>query len=72
MPIHLFPVSFQMNDPDLCFSLGEVLGSGTFGKVYRAMNTKTGEMVAIKRMEFNPTKQKQMVTQEAEHMDRSN
>ena len=31
---------------------GRVLGQGSFGKVYEAMNMATGEMVAIKRIEL--------------------
>lgn len=29
---------------------GEVVGTGTFGKVYRGLNTKTGELLAIKQV----------------------
>jgi len=42
-----------MNDPEVSFQIGRVLGSGTFGKVFEAMNTKNGEFVAVKRIELN-------------------
>lgn len=34
----------------LSWRQGEVVGTGTFGKVYRGLNTKTGELLAIKQV----------------------
>lgn len=33
------------------YELGKLLGQGTFGKVYYAKNTKTGQVVAIKAID---------------------
>jgi hypothetical protein len=32
---------------------GEVIGKGSFGKVYLGMNTKSGEMIAVKQIQLN-------------------
>lgn len=32
------------------YKIGKVLGDGTFGSVLKAVNKKTGEIVAIKKM----------------------
>lgn len=36
----------------MTFVFGKRLGKGSFGSVYEAMNTATGEMVAIKQIEI--------------------
>lgn len=33
---------------------GELIGKGSFGKVYLGMNTTTGEILAVKQVEVNP------------------
>ncbi|KAK4962126.1 hypothetical protein LTR28_004763 [Elasticomyces elasticus] len=33
---------------------GELIGKGTFGRVYLGMNTTTGELLAVKQVEVNP------------------
>jgi len=33
---------------------GQLIGKGTFGKVYLGMNTTTGELLAVKQVEVNP------------------
>lgn len=38
--------------PDTTFKLGNCIGRGQFGSVYRALNTSTGGMVAIKRIKL--------------------
>jgi len=35
------------------YDIGEMIGHGTFGKVYKARNSKTGELVAIKAISKN-------------------
>jgi serine/threonine protein kinase len=37
-------------DSPLRWRKGEVIGEGTFGKVYRGLNEKTGESLAIKQL----------------------
>lgn len=37
-------------DSPLRWRKGEVIGEGTFGKVYKGMNEKTGELLAIKQL----------------------
>jgi len=38
------------------YKVGKVLGDGTFGSVVKAVNTQTGQVVAIKRMKSKYTK----------------
>lgn len=38
------------------YKVGKVLGDGTFGSVVKAVNTETGQIVAIKRMKTKYTK----------------
>lgn len=33
---------------------GQLIGKGTFGRVYLGMNTTTGELLAVKQVEINP------------------
>lgn len=39
---------FQSVDPSHDFELLEILGKGSYGRVYRAKSTKSGEVVAVK------------------------
>jgi len=32
------------------YKIGDLLGDGSFGSVYRAVNVNTGQVVAIKKM----------------------
>lgn len=48
-------------DSDVSFQLGRALGSGTFGTVFEAMNSRTGEMVAIKRISLKSHKMQQQL-----------
>jgi serine/threonine protein kinase len=58
-----------MSDNDISFQLGKIIGQGTFGKVYEAMNTKTGEMYAIKRIDIKPHKATQMIAMAKSEID---
>lgn len=44
---------FSEEDPEKLFSELQEIGHGSFGAVYFARNTKTGEGVAIKKMSYN-------------------
>lgn len=40
--------------PTFKWMRGELIGKGTFGRVYLGMNTTTGELLAVKQVEVNP------------------
>ncbi|EMD00223.1 hypothetical protein BAUCODRAFT_128849 [Baudoinia panamericana UAMH 10762] len=40
--------------PTFKWMRGQLIGKGTFGRVYLAMNTTTGELLAVKQVEVNP------------------
>ncbi|KAF2481521.1 hypothetical protein BDY17DRAFT_312223 [Neohortaea acidophila] len=41
--------------PTFKWMRGQLIGKGTFGRVYLGMNTTTGELLAVKQVEVNPT-----------------
>ena len=43
--------------PTFKWMRGQMIGKGTFGKVYLGMNTTTGELLAVKQVEVNPKSQ---------------
>lgn len=43
----------EENKPDVTLQLGNCIGRGQFGSVYRALNLNTGQMVAVKRIKLN-------------------
>ncbi|GAA6060392.1 hypothetical protein JCM10212_004645 [Sporobolomyces blumeae] len=42
----------EKGKPTLTYQLGECIGRGQFGTVYRALNLNTGEVVAVKRIQL--------------------
>ena len=40
-----------------CFTSLEVIGEGTYGKVYKAVDKRTNKFVALKRMKMNNEKE---------------
>jgi len=44
--------------------MGDVLGKGSFGAVYRGINTETGEFVAIKYMEVTKIEEAKVIASE--------
>jgi len=50
--------------------LGECIGKGGFGRVYRALNTQTGDFVAVKQFDVSqvPKKEMQAIMREMETM----
>ena len=44
------------------------MGEGTYGIVYRARDTKSGEVVALKKMRMEREKETERVEQNAEEM----
>ncbi|KXS96668.1 hypothetical protein AC578_4391 [Pseudocercospora eumusae] len=43
--------------PTFKWMRGQLIGKGTFGRVYLGMNTTTGELLAVKQVEVNPKAQ---------------
>lgn len=43
--------------PTFKWMRGQLIGKGTFGRVYLGMNTTTGELLAVKQVEVNPKTQ---------------
>jgi mitogen-activated protein kinase kinase kinase len=43
--------------PTFKWMRGQLIGKGTFGRVYLGMNTTTGELLAVKQVEVNPKSQ---------------
>ncbi|KAJ1306725.1 hypothetical protein OPQ81_007714 [Rhizoctonia solani] len=43
----------EEGQPAVRYSLGECIGKGQFGSVYRALNLTTGQMVAVKQLALN-------------------
>ncbi|EGG25106.1 putative protein serine/threonine kinase [Cavenderia fasciculata] len=48
------------NDPFSKYQIGEVVGKGAFGKVYKALNIETGDFCAIKQIEKSIISEKQL------------
>ena len=58
IPQDTLPVSGSHSDPlrqpTFKWMRGQLIGKGTFGRVYLGMNTTTGELIAVKQVEVNP------------------
>lgn len=50
-------VSKPERQPTFKWMRGQLIGKGTFGRVYLGMNTTTGELLAVKQVEVNPKSQ---------------
>ncbi|KAF8202162.1 hypothetical protein BJ912DRAFT_431034 [Pholiota molesta] len=48
--------------PPTHFQLGNCIGKGQFGSVYRALNLNTGQMVAVKRIRLEGLKEEEVTT----------
>ncbi|GLB41928.1 putative STE STE11 cdc15 protein kinase [Lyophyllum shimeji] len=48
--------------PPTHFQLGNCIGRGQFGSVYRALNLNTGQMVAVKRIRLEGLKEEEVTT----------
>ncbi|GAB7337376.1 hypothetical protein MBLNU457_g2723t1 [Dothideomycetes sp. NU457] len=61
IPQDTLPVSSSHADPlrqpTFKWMRGQLIGKGTFGRVYLGMNTTTGELIAVKQVEVNPKAQ---------------
>lgn len=44
------PTAQQQHDSPLRWKRGALIGEGTFGKVYKGMNERTGELLAVKQL----------------------
>ena len=51
IPQDHLPISRQ---PTFKWMKGQLIGKGTFGRVYLGMNITTGELIAVKQVEVNP------------------
>ncbi|KAF2072313.1 hypothetical protein CYY_006368 [Polysphondylium violaceum] len=52
--------SISTTDSFSKYQIGESVGKGAFGKVYKALNTETGDFCAIKQIEKNIISEKQL------------
>lgn len=51
---HVNAVRAPERQPTFKWMRGQLIGKGTFGRVYLGMNTTTGELLAVKQVEVNP------------------
>ncbi|KAJ6581497.1 hypothetical protein B0H19DRAFT_927936 [Mycena capillaripes] len=52
----------EEGEPPTHFQLGNCIGRGQFGSVYRALNLNTGQMVAVKRIRLEGLKEDEVTT----------
>jgi mitogen-activated protein kinase kinase kinase len=48
------PTTAPARTPTFKWMKGQLIGKGTFGRVYLGMNMTTGELIAVKQVEVNP------------------
>ena len=53
IPDHV-PIAQPQRQPTFKWLKGQLIGKGTFGRVYLGMNMTTGELIAVKQVEVNP------------------
>ncbi|KAI5248385.1 serine/threonine kinase [Aureobasidium subglaciale] len=54
IPQDNFAIQHPQRQPTFKWMKGQLIGKGTFGRVYLGMNTTTGELLAVKQVEVNP------------------
>lgn len=54
IPQDNFSHQHPQRQPTFKWMKGQLIGKGTFGRVYLGMNTTTGELLAVKQVEVNP------------------
>jgi hypothetical protein len=54
IPQDNFAPQHPQRQPTFKWMKGQLIGKGTFGRVYLGMNTTTGELLAVKQVEVNP------------------
>lgn len=54
IPQDNFALHHPQRQPTFKWMKGQLIGKGTFGRVYLGMNTTTGELLAVKQVEVNP------------------
>jgi mitogen-activated protein kinase kinase kinase len=54
IPQDNFALQHPQRQPTFKWMKGQLIGKGTFGRVYLGMNTTTGELLAVKQVEVNP------------------
>lgn len=52
--VHQQQQQHPSRQPTFKWMKGQLIGKGTFGRVYLGMNTTTGELLAVKQVEVNP------------------
>ena len=55
MVCSMFVLTFYLAPATFKWIRGELIGRGTYGKVYLALNATTGEMIAVKQVEIPRT-----------------
>ncbi|KAG7378052.1 hypothetical protein PHYPSEUDO_010613 [Phytophthora pseudosyringae] len=56
-------LSIEVSNPITQWKRGELIGEGTFGKVYKGLNIATGELFALKEIEIHSSPNADQVTQ---------
>ncbi|KAG6868950.1 hypothetical protein C0993_007164 [Termitomyces sp. T159_Od127] len=60
--VHKTLIIREKGKPTTHFQLGNCIGRGQFGTVYRALNLNTGQMVAVKRIRLEGLKESEVMT----------
>lgn len=63
LPVH------PERQPTFKWMKGQLIGKGTFGKVYLGMNMTTGELIAVKQVEVKPNEDKERMKELVKALD---
>ncbi|KAK0650782.1 MAP kinase kinase kinase mkh1 [Lasiodiplodia hormozganensis] len=63
------PMSHPSRQPTFKWMKGQLIGKGTFGKVYLGMNMTTGELIAVKQVEVKPNEDKERMKELVKALD---
>lgn len=67
LPQH--PAQHPSRQPTFKWMKGQLIGKGTFGKVYLGMNMTTGELIAVKQVEVKPNEDKERMKELVKALD---
>ncbi|KAL1642737.1 mitogen-activated protein kinase kinase kinase [Diplodia intermedia] len=63
------PTNHPQRQPTFKWMKGQLIGKGTFGKVYLGMNMTTGELIAVKQVEVKPNEDKERMKELVKALD---